>query len=93
MLPADFDAALAELGGVGANVSQAISADDATDREVDLESRIATSAASMLRLRDLLDDAGDVNIIASSARCRTRWGWPRSPSRSWSRPPSCPPPA
>ncbi len=68
ILPEDFDAALKQLAGVGELVDQTITADDVTDRVVDLESRISTSEASVLRLRAFLEDAGDVNIIADLER-------------------------
>lgn len=68
ILPEDFDTALEQLAGVGELVDQTISADDVTDRVVDLESRITTSEASVLRLRGFLEGAGDVNIIADLER-------------------------
>ncbi len=68
LLPEDFDTALEQLAGVGDLVDQTISADDVTDRVVDLESRISTSEASVLRLRALLEGAGDVDIIADLER-------------------------
>lgn len=68
ILPADFDDALEQLAGVGDLVDQTISADDVTDRVVDLESRISTSEASVIRLRGFLENAGDVNIIADLER-------------------------
>ncbi len=68
ILPADFDTALEQLAGVGELVDQTISADDVTDRVVDLESRISTSEASVLRLRGFLENAGDINIIADLER-------------------------
>ena len=68
LLPADFDDALERLAGVGDLVDQTISADDVTDRVVDLESRISTSEASVIRLRGFLENAGDVNIIADLER-------------------------
>jgi len=68
ILPADFDDALEQLAGVGDLVDQTISADDVTDRVVDLESRISTSEASVIRLRGFLENAGDINIIADLER-------------------------
>ena len=64
VLPADFATALERLAGVGELVDQTITADDVTERIVDLQSRINTAEASVLRLRDFLDDASDINIIA-----------------------------
>ncbi len=62
--PAAFDAALDGLGGIGDLVEQRISADDVTDRVVDLESRITTAEASVTRLRDLLTAASGLDDIA-----------------------------
>jgi len=63
--PADFDKALAAIARIGDLVNQQVSADDVTDRIVDLQSRVTTSEASVGRLRDLLDRAGDINALAS----------------------------
>ncbi|MCP5029561.1 MAG: DUF4349 domain-containing protein [Actinomycetia bacterium] len=66
--PADFQTALARLEGLGDLVSQTISADDVTERVVDLESRIITSELSVTRLRGFLDDATDLETIAALER-------------------------
>ncbi len=63
--PVDFDAALAAISRIGELVDQQISADDVTDRVVDLQSRVTTAESSVERLRNLLDQAGDINILAS----------------------------
>jgi len=63
--PADFDKALAAIARLGDLVNQQVSADDVTDRIVDLQSRVTTAEASVGRLRDLLDRAGDINALAS----------------------------
>lgn len=62
--PAQFQQALADLGKVGYVLSQAISADDVTERVVDLESRIITAQASVIRLREFLDGATSLEAIA-----------------------------
>lgn len=63
--PADFGEAMTRLEGIGRVISQDISADDVTDRVVDLQSRIATSEISVERLRGLLDGANSVEAIAA----------------------------
>ena len=68
VLPADFSPALERLAGVGKLVDQSISADDVTERVVDLESRISTSETSVTRLRRLLDDAVDLEDVAAIER-------------------------
>ncbi len=64
VLPGDFQHALSLLGSVGEIRTQNVSADDVTERVVDLESRIATAAASVERLKGFLDEAGDIETIA-----------------------------
>lgn len=66
--PDDFDEALNRLAGVGELVSQTVFADDVTDRVVDLESRIATAAASVERLRSLLEVAANLEDIVELER-------------------------
>jgi len=68
VLPEDFQAALAALGSVGEVRTQNISADDVTERVVDLESRIRTAAASVERLRALLENATDIKTITDVER-------------------------
>lgn len=65
VLPEHFQAALNDLGSIGTVRSQSISADDVTAIVVDLESRINTAEASVLRLRDLLDGATELETIAT----------------------------
>ncbi len=65
VLPADFSTALESLAGVGKLVDQSISADDVTERVVDLESRISTAETSVARLRRLLEDAVDLEDVAA----------------------------
>ena len=62
--PNDFDEALNRLRGVGELESQQITADDVTERVVDLQSRITTAAISVDRLRDLLVGASALETIA-----------------------------
>ena len=64
VIPADFSTALDRLAGVGKLVDQSISADDVTERVVDLESRISTAATSVTRLRRLLEEAVDLEDVA-----------------------------
>lgn len=61
--PDDFQAALAALGAIGELRDQNVTANDVTERVVDLESRIETAAASVERLRQLLADATDIESI------------------------------
>ncbi len=63
--PADFSEALERLSDLGFLRDQRISADDVTDRVVDLESRIITAEASVERLRGFLENATDLADIAS----------------------------
>ena len=65
VLPTDFTAALDALGSLGTIRDQQVSADDVTERVVDLESRINTAAASVERLRVLLEGATNINDIAA----------------------------
>ncbi|MCY4370806.1 MAG: DUF4349 domain-containing protein [bacterium] len=64
VMPADFMAVLESLSGVGELVDKRVTADDVTERIVDFRSRIATAEASVLRLRDLLVEAPDLENVA-----------------------------
>lgn len=64
VLPEQFAVTLERLGGIGTVRSQAVSAEDVTAIVVDLESRITTAQASVVRLRALIDEANDFQIIA-----------------------------
>jgi hypothetical protein len=64
VLPGDFQQALARLGTVGDIRTQTVTADDVTERVVDLESRISTAAASVERLKGFLEEASDIETIA-----------------------------
>ena len=68
VLPTDFSTALERLAGVGKLVDQSISADDVTERVVDLESRISTAETSVTRLRRLLEEAVDLEDVAAIER-------------------------
>ena len=63
VLPKDFQAALAKLGGLGKLLNQKVSTDDVTERVVDLQSRINTSQASVERLRAFLAGATDIATV------------------------------
>lgn len=63
--PESFDDAMERLEGIGTMVNQDISADDVTDRVVDLESRIRTAEVSVERLRSLLEQAETIEAVAS----------------------------
>ena len=68
VLPDDFSTALDRLAGVGTLVDQSISADDVTERVVDLESRINTAEISVTRLRKLLEEAVELEDVAQIER-------------------------
>ena len=68
VLPADFSTALDRLAGVGTLVDQSISADDVTERVVNLESRISTAETSVTRLRTLLEEAVELEDVAQIER-------------------------
>ena len=62
--PENFQAALAALGTLGEVRTQSVTAQDVTDRVVDLQSRISTAEASVERLKEFLSNAGDIDTIA-----------------------------
>jgi hypothetical protein len=64
VFPEDFQEALVRLGSIGELRSQNVTADDVTDRVVDIRSRITTAAASVERLRGFLENATDIETIA-----------------------------
>jgi hypothetical protein len=66
--PDDFPEALARLEAIGRVVSLDASADDVTDRVVDLRSRIRSAEVSVERLRELLDAARTLEDIAALER-------------------------
>ena len=61
--PEDFQRALNALGSIGDIRTQNVSANDVTERIVDLQSRIATATASVERLRGLLAEATDIEAV------------------------------
>ncbi len=61
--PEDFQEALDRLGSIGDLRTQNVSADDVTEALVDVESRINTAEASVVRLRSLLEAAVDIETI------------------------------
>ena len=64
VMPADFLPVLDRLSGVGELLEKKITADDVTERIVDFRSRIATAEVSVLRLRNLLQEALDLEDVA-----------------------------
>lgn len=64
IIPEQFQTALEQLGSIGELRNQTISADDVTERVVNLESQITTNQASVERLRELLQGAGTVEELA-----------------------------
>ncbi len=64
VMPADFAEAMSRLEALGELKSQQISADDVTERVVDLESRIITASASVERLRTFLENATELKDVA-----------------------------
>lgn len=64
VLPADFHRTMSALGGVGELVNQSITADDVTERVVDLESRIEVTELGVERLRQALADTTDLEDFA-----------------------------
>lgn len=61
--PQDFEEALSRLAGLGEVRNQTVSADDVTRQIVDLQSRIQTAMTSVERLRELLEEATDIDTI------------------------------
>ncbi len=64
VLPGDFEEALTRFGELGEVRVQNVSTEDVTERVVDLESRISTAETSVARLRDLLENATDLEDVA-----------------------------
>jgi hypothetical protein len=57
-VPSDrFDAVLADLSGLGDELSRRLSSEDVGEQVIDLEARLATQRASVDRVRALLDEA------------------------------------
>ncbi len=68
VLPEDFEAAVEALGSVGELVSQSVSADDVTERVVDLQTRIEVAELGVERLRQALTDSQDLEDYAELER-------------------------
>ncbi len=68
VLPEDFDRAVEALGGVGELRNQVISADDVTERVVDLETRIEVAELGVDRLRATLEGTQDLEDYAELER-------------------------
>lgn len=66
--PKRFAEALHRLSGVGELVSQTVNAQDVTGAIVDLDSRIASAATSVERMRQFLSQATDVEGVAELER-------------------------
>lgn len=64
VFPEDFQEALDRLGSIGDLRNQNVSADDVTERVVDIQSRVTTAQASVERLRGFLENATDIDTIA-----------------------------
>ena len=65
-IPTDqFQAVLGELESLGEVGAQHIDTEDVTEQVVDLESRITSARSSVGRVRDLLDESGDVTQLAT----------------------------
>ena len=63
--PENFQETLTLLGNIGDVRTQTVTADDVTERIVDLESRIKTAEVSVERLQGLLAEATDIKTIAN----------------------------
>jgi hypothetical protein len=63
--PENFREALSRLAGIGELIGQTVFADDVTERVVDLESQITTAEASVERLRTFLEEATDLEDVAT----------------------------
>ncbi len=68
VLPEDFDRAVEALGGVGELRNQVISADDVTERVVDLETRIEVAELGVTRLRSTLEETQNLEDYAELER-------------------------
>ncbi|MEV5970098.1 DUF4349 domain-containing protein [Streptomyces sp. NPDC051921] len=60
-----YDAVLAELAGAGELVSRKADAKDVTEQVVDVESRIATQRASVVRVRALMEKATQLSDVVT----------------------------
>ncbi len=65
-VPADrYDEVLTDLQGTGKLVERTAQAQDVTDQVVDVDSRIKSQRASVARVRELMDKAGDLGDVVS----------------------------
>ncbi|MFD3820759.1 DUF4349 domain-containing protein [Streptomyces sp. NPDC058625] len=65
-VPADrYDEVLADLEGAGKLVERSAKAEDVTDEVVDVESRIKTQRASVVRIRELMDQATRLSDVVT----------------------------
>ncbi|MEU6083932.1 DUF4349 domain-containing protein [Streptomyces sp. NPDC047108] len=62
---AEFERVLDDLAGTGKLISRQVEARDVTDRVVDVESRIKSQQASVARVRELMDRAGNLSDIVT----------------------------
>ena len=60
-----FSEVLGQLEGLGEVQSQRVDTQDVTEQVVDIESRIASAQVSVARVRDLLEQSGDVVQLAT----------------------------
>ncbi|MYS22415.1 DUF4349 domain-containing protein, partial [Streptomyces sp. SID4948] len=63
--PAAYDRVLTELAGLGTLLGRKVSVQDVTGQVVDVNSRIASQRASLVRLRALMDHAQQLSAIVS----------------------------
>jgi len=63
--PTAFTSVMDQLGELGTRVSRQVTTDDVTAQVVDLESRLASATASMVRLRALYDRADSVGEVVA----------------------------
>ena len=65
-VPTDrFQAVMGELESIGEVLGQRVDTEDVTEQVVDLESRIASARTSVGRVRNLLEESGDVVQLAT----------------------------
>jgi hypothetical protein len=63
--PAAYDRVLTELAGLGTLLARKVSVEDVTGQVVDVNSRIRSQQASLVRLRALMDRAQQLSAIVS----------------------------
>ncbi len=84
-VPADqLDAMLADLSGIGEVRSTSVDGFDVTEQTIDLRARIEAAEASVQRLSELLDEAGDLSdLIAAEAALAERQALLESYRAQW----------